>query len=125
MHCISYMLKRKEGKPLLFQQTPRSYFTSLACQHFSFYAKKSLDRVRPFSLALQVVSLFSCLSNLAPLVTHVVICVSRTFCLTDQEKRETAHSLSYYWNLFFLFSIIVCLPNQKKNLFGTNFSMCD
>ena len=28
-----------------------------------------------------------------PLVMHVVICVSRTFCSTDQEKRETARSL--------------------------------
>ena len=26
-------------------------------------------------------------------VTHVVICMSRAFCLTDQEKRETACSL--------------------------------
>ena len=32
-------------------------------------------------------------SNLAPLVTRVVICVSRKFCSTDQEKRETARSL--------------------------------
>ena len=34
------------------------------------------------------VSLFSCLSNLAPLVTRVVICVSRTFCSTDQRKKR-------------------------------------
>ena len=33
------------------------------------------------------------LSNLAHLVTRVVICVSRTFCSTDQEKRETVRSL--------------------------------
>ena len=32
--------------------------------------------------------------SLAPLVTRVVICVSRTFCSADQEKRETARSLS-------------------------------
>ena len=35
----------------------------------------------------------SCLSRLAPLVTRVVICVSRAFCSTDQEKREIACSL--------------------------------
>ena len=37
--------------------------------------------------------LLSCLSRLAPSVTRVVICVSRAFWLTDQEKRETACSL--------------------------------
>jgi len=30
----------------------------------------------------------------APLVTRVVICVSRAFCSTDQDKRETALSLT-------------------------------
>ena len=34
------------------------------------------------------------LSNLVPLVTCVVICVSRTFCSTDQEKRETARCVA-------------------------------
>ena len=76
----------------------RSRFTCLACQHFSFHAKKSLDRERPFSLALRVVSLFSCLSRLAPSVTRVVICVSRAFCSTDQEKRETARSLAPFYS---------------------------
>ena len=33
------------------------------------------------------------LSSLAPSVTRVVICVSRSFCSMDQEKRETARSL--------------------------------
>ena len=28
-----------------------------------------------------------------PYITHVVICVSRAFCSTDQERRETARSL--------------------------------
>ena len=51
MHCISYPLKRKEGKPLFFKQTLRSRFMSLACQHFRFHTKKLLDRERPFSLA--------------------------------------------------------------------------
>ena len=37
----------------------------------------------------------SCLSRLAPFVTRMVICVSRAFCSTDQEKRETARSLCY------------------------------
>ena len=32
-------------------------------------------------------------SRLAPLATRVVICVSRAFCSTDQEKKETARSL--------------------------------
>ena len=51
MHCISYPLNRKEGKPLLFKQTLRPRFMSLACQHFSFHTKKLLDREIPFSLA--------------------------------------------------------------------------
>ena len=34
------------------------------------------------------------LSRLAPSVTRVVICVSRAFCSTDQEKKETARSLT-------------------------------
>ena len=95
MHCISCALnvKRKVGKSLLFKQTLRSRFTCLARQHFSFDAKKSLERERPFSLALRVVSLLSCLSRLAPSVTRVVIYVSRAFCSTDQERRETAPSL--------------------------------
>ena len=38
----------------------------------------------------------SCLSRLALSVTRVVICVSRAFCSTDQEKRETPRSL--IWN---------------------------
>ena len=40
---------------------------------FSFYAKKSVDHERPFSVAVRVVSLFSCLSRLAPSVTRVCI----------------------------------------------------
>ena len=51
MHCISYPLKRKEGKTLLFKQTLRSRFMSLACQHFSFHTKKLLGHERSFSLA--------------------------------------------------------------------------
>ena len=75
MHCISYTLKRKEEKPLLFKQTVTLRSTCLACQHFGFQAKKSLDREKPFSLALRVVSLFSCLSRLAPSVTRVTMVV--------------------------------------------------
>ena len=41
----------------------------------------------------------SSLSRLAPSVTRVVICVSRAFCSTDQEKRETARSLSDFRRL--------------------------
>ena len=40
------------------------------------------------------VSPMSCLSHLAPSVTRVVICVSRAFFSTDEEKRETARSLN-------------------------------
>ena len=106
------------------KQTLRSRFTCLSFQHLSFYAQKSLDRERPFFLALRVVSilkmkqqqhdinlrrtrkknpsprwdlrvvsLFSCLSRFAPSATRVVIGVSRTFCSTDQEERETNRSL--------------------------------
>ena len=84
--------KKKKGETAR-SLTLRSRFTCLTCQHFSFHAKKSLDRERPFSLAVRVVSLFSCLSRLAPSVTRVVICVFRAICSTDQEKRETACSL--------------------------------
>ena len=87
MYCISCALKRKVEKPLLFKQTLKSRFTCLACQQFSFDAKKSLDRERPFSLALLVVSLFSCLSRLAPSVTLVAICVSRVL-LDGLQKKE-------------------------------------
>ena len=87
MHCISCDLKRKVEKPLLFKQTLKSRFTCLACQHFSFDAKKSLDRERPFSLALRVVSLFSCLSHFALSVTRVAICVSRVL-LDGLQKKE-------------------------------------
>ena len=41
----------------------------------------------------RVVSLLLCISRLAPSATHVVICVSRAFCPTDKQKRETARSL--------------------------------
>ena len=86
--------RKKKNRETARSLTLRSRFTCLACQPFSFHAKKSLDRERPFSLALRVVYLFSCLSRLAPSVTRVVICVSRAFCSTDQEKGETARSLA-------------------------------
>ena len=41
----------------------------------------------------RVVSLLLCISRLAPSATHVVICVSRAFCPTDKQKRETARGL--------------------------------
>ena len=44
-------------------------------------------------------SLLSCLFRLAPSVTRVVICVSRPFCSTDQEKRKTALSLVHPFHL--------------------------
>ena len=39
-------------------------------------------------------SLFSCPSCLAPSTTRVVIYASRAFCSMDQEKRETARSIT-------------------------------
>ena len=36
-------------------------------------------------------------AGLAPSVTRVVIYVSRAFCSTDQERRETTRSLSACW----------------------------
>ena len=45
------------------------------------------EKKRPFSLALGVVSLFSCLSRLAPSVTCVAICVSRVL-LDGLQKKE-------------------------------------
>ena len=59
-----------------------------ACQHFSFHAIKSLDRESPFSLALRVVSLLSCLSRLAPLVTRVVFAVSGVLLDGLRKKRD-------------------------------------
>ena len=48
-----------------------------------------------------------CLSNLASLVRRVVICVSRTVCSTDQERRQTARSLcpACSQTLYFLFKV--------------------
>ena len=102
--------RKKKNRETARSLTLRSRFTCLACQPFSFHAKKSLDRERPFSLALRVVYLFSCLSRLAPSVTRVVICVSRAFCSTDQEKRETARSLRVYRKL-------ITWPTKAKDPF--------
>ena len=63
-----------------------------ACQHFSFHAIKSLDRESPFSLALRVVSLLSCLSRLAPLVTRVVFAVSGVLLDGLRNKRDCSWS---------------------------------
>ena len=87
MHCITCTLKRKIEKRLLFKPTLKSRSTCLACQHYRFDAKKSLDRERPFSLALRVVSIFSCLSCLAPSVTRVATCVSHVL-LDRLQKKE-------------------------------------
>ena len=40
---------------------------------------------------------FWCLSRFTPSVTWVVICVSHTFCSSDQEKRETATAESSFY----------------------------
>ena len=92
MHCIKK--KRRKTSVVLANSKVTIHVLGLSTLQFLRQKiEKSVDREKPFPLALRVVSLFSCLSNLAPLVTRVVICVSRTFCSTDQEKRETARSL--------------------------------
>ena len=77
---------------------------SLGCP----WGKKALDCEQPLFFFR-----FSELSapareRLAPSVTRVVICVSRAFCSTDKEKRETARSLESRY----IFS--------KLNLFNTD-----
>ena len=56
------------------------------------------------------------LSRLAPSVMRVVICMSRAFCLTDQRKRETAHSLDYFVKAHIWDKI-----NVKKSLMAFTF----
>ena len=122
MHCISCALKRKVEKPLLFKQTLKSRFTCLACQHFSFDAKKSLDRERPFSLALRVVSLFSCLSHLALSVTRVAIYVSRV--LLDGLQKKKRLLVVYFFPLlrtFYFETRPSPLSKIKENAFGAHF----
>ena len=53
---------------------------------FQFYAKESVDRERSFSVAVRIVSLFSCLSRLAPSVTSVCI-LARFFRWTKKKER--------------------------------------
>ena len=55
------------------------------------------------------------LSRLAPTVTRVVICLSRAFCLTDQEKRETARSLAFQLVVFLSKSTLVTVINPFSN----------
>ena len=49
----------------------------------------------------------SCLFRFVPLVTRVVICVSRAFSSTDQEKRETARSLKEDNMQYFLVVLLI------------------
>ena len=79
--CVALTTNCQQSKQLT------SWWLLKYCQHFSFDAKKSLDRERPFSPALREVSLFSCLSRLAQLVTRVAICVSRVL-LDGLQKTE-------------------------------------
>ena len=53
--------------------------------------------------------------RLAPSVTRVVICVSREFCSTDQEKRETARSLND--SLIYHDDIKIVHIGEKKETF--------
>ena len=93
MHCISCSLKKKVEKPLLFKQTLKSQFTRLACQHFSFDTKKSLD------CGKTILSGFAgSLSFFVPLPSRAIsharghLRVSH-FAQRTTEKRETARSL--------------------------------
>ena len=125
MHCVRWALKRKVEKPLLSKETLKSRFTCLACQHFSFDAKKSLDRERPFSLALRVVSLFSCLSRLAPSVTRVAICVFRVLLDGPRKKRLLVVYFTYgttYIKLFLILKRSLKLIDQEPHCILTPFS---
>ena len=56
-------------------------------------------------------------ARLAPSVTRVVICVSRAFCSTDQEKRETARGLLRTDNGDFLESVAEKQTSHHFKLF--------
>ena len=60
----------------------------------------------------------SCLSSLAPSVRRAVICVSRAFCSTDNENRETARSLGL--------PIHTCLEvmSSEMHVFAVNQPLC-
>ena len=95
--------RKKKNRETARSLTLRSRFTCLACQPFSFHAKKSLDRERW--------SLFFPASPVSRLQSREVgICVSRAFCSTDQEKRETARSLRVYRKL-------ITWPTKAKDPF--------
>ena len=61
--------------------------------HARASVKRRSPETRERRAAAREEKLLWCLSRLAPSVTRVVICVSRAFWSTDQEKRETARSL--------------------------------
>ena len=81
---------KKSGKTLDCEQ-------SLLFFRFSKGSARARERCSPRREKRD--SLFSCLSRLAPSVTRVVICVSRAFFSTNQEKRETARSLEKHRNM--------------------------
>ena len=69
---------------------------------------------------------FWCLSCLTPSVTLVVICVSRTFCSTDQGKRETATAEnSFYVKLSQGFTHLQCLQVLLLFFESRNFESTD
>ena len=59
------------------------------------------------------------LSRLAPSVMRVVICVSHAFCSTDQERRESAHSvlLSLHLDISITISFSLHVQGKKKLTF--------
>ena len=85
-----YTKKRDAGAKFFFcQSKPIVFF----CWSPSPLQKLPIVVIQKFCYHGNLTSLLLCLSRLAPSVTRVVICVSRAFCSTDQEKRETARSL--------------------------------
>ena len=65
-----------------------------------------------------------CLSRLAPSITRVVVCVSRAFCSTDQEKRETARSLVPKVSglvSVWLYTLYNCTLRKSAKLFFVDF----
>ena len=88
---LKLYLKKKEFVIFFLSTTSILYFSSEIMRGVHANANASVERRSRERRETRVGGL----SNLVPLVTREVICVSRMFCSTDQEKRETARSLSF------------------------------
>ena len=91
--------RKKKNRETARSLTLRSRFTCLACQPFSFHAKKSLDRERPFSLALRVVSTgpeitaYCQFIDLHDNLIRRVVEWDRKFLKSEQELQSTDQNL--------------------------------